>query len=131
MITVGAMAKDFSVKKDFKLLTRIGPGFGGVAECIHNILNHHNWHRIYGIYDPDGNGEIFPKFCFLSMSAFIKRMKSQHVKNDFQLLTKTQMEDELEEVLRDKIGLKFGGKIFVFIYFKFIENPLNRSPLNH
>ncbi|XP_064645636.1 atrial natriuretic peptide receptor 1-like isoform X3 [Lineus longissimus] len=112
MITVGAMANDFSRKAEFGLLTRIGPGFGGVSEYIHNILKFHNWNRVYGIYDPDGYGEIFTKFCFLSTSALIERMKSHGVKNDFHLLNAgrmsgSKMDLELDEVFRDKVSRKF------------------------
>ncbi|XP_060073903.1 atrial natriuretic peptide receptor 3-like [Ylistrum balloti] len=68
MVTPGAMARDFTVAKKimFNLMTRVGPNFSSLVNFLVEILLVFEWKKVLLLYDPEGQKNIFDRYCHIA-----------------------------------------------------------------
>lgn len=85
MLTVGAFARDFKVRKNsfYKLLTRAGPiNFSDLGYFLTWFLADHGYTKLQLVYDKVGFEEMTPMFCHLAMESLVYEVEGNDYRNN-------------------------------------------------
>ena len=107
MVTPGAMARDFAIAKSsmFNYMTRVGPNFNSLVYFLVAILKNFHWQKVSLVYDPEGQKDIFDRYCHIAIDGIHYGFKTQtEVPNLHQEYLKF---DNLEDIL-PAFDTKFG-----------------------
>lgn len=118
VITPGGFATDFAQKQgeaEFSMLTRVGTNFDSLSDGAIKIVEENSWKSVMIIYDSDGQNSVSLGFCHLAISALIRGMIESKISVEFIRMEQDKLngtEDNFSAggLLRNKIGIKFGGK---------------------
>ena len=120
LISVGAMARDFKEyrKSEYLLLVRVGPvNFDSLSMYIKHLLYYNNWNSYKIVYEKDGQSEYMEGFCYLAASSvhYDIMTSDTNITQDY-----FKLDGDIESMLKNEIGLKFGGRkpILLFFFFK-------------
>ena len=123
VVTPGGMAHDFGADKlrQFRTLTRVGATFNSLAWSLYSCIRRsvgdtgrtvpgggpHASRRVKVLYTPDGHGEVVARFCYLAVSAFVRRLK--HSKGLKYHLFLFRPSTDLQSMFIEEVGLKYSG----------------------
>lgn len=130
VVTPGGMAHDFGADKlrQFRTLTRVGVTFNSLAwslySCIRRATQVDSYstnggsttkkplsdspvRRVKVLYTPDGHGEVVARFCYLAVSAFVRRLKNSKGLQYHLFLFRPAT--DFAQMFRDEVGLKYSG----------------------
>lgn len=111
VITPGGMAHDFSEKvREYRSLTRVGITFDSLAVHLLDTLDFFRWDKVKVLYNSMGHQKVVSHFCFLAMSAFIKRLRGTTKRFHLFLLKENATNNDLDGVLREEVGTKYASK---------------------
>jgi hypothetical protein len=116
IISPGGMAHDFGLNKsepgaEFPNLTRVGWTFDSLAEYLETAIYNFNWTRFKVLYDPRGHGEISDSFCYLAISAFIRRLRLKQSDLTWHLYNFVSSgSEEYNKMFTEEVGGKYSGK---------------------
>ena len=121
VITTGGFAHDFEMKDSkvrvsdlvdtFPTLTRVHLTFTSLAKFIITVIKYHNWHSIKIIYNKDGHGKVEGRFCYLAISAFVRRVRMFERGNlAYHLYLLHPEEDDFDTFFMEEISNKYAGK---------------------
>ena len=122
VISPGGFSYNFGENKsraeaEYSTLTRVGATFDTLVQCILNTLWFHNWHKLFLIYDGNGQAEVSPSFCYLAGSTlihYVKKVDKTWIKeHGFELWNPGT--DDIEKVLRYKVALNFSSKYYFLL----------------
>ncbi|BFZ25770.1 hypothetical protein BsWGS_28808 [Bradybaena similaris] len=111
VLTSGAMARDFSTSRRtlFNTLTRVGSSYNTLIEFLAELFRQYNYSKVNLVYEPNGQGHILDKLCHV-MTDGIHYAFTNDGYNIRNVASKCQVKSDIEDILRDKIGTRFGGK---------------------
>ena len=117
VISTGGFAHDFgnknvtSKEESFPSLTRVHLTFGSVGDLFVNMFRHYNWATVKVIYFSEGHSNIIGRFCYLAISAIIKRIRQigNSVRYHLYLVKEEEAAQEYQNVFHE-IGRDYAGK---------------------
>ena len=109
VVTPGGMAHDFGADKlvQFRTLTRVGANFNSLSWALYHCLRPSGFKRVKILYTPSGHGEVVDRFCYLAISAFVRRIKKLDIEYHLFLF---RANTDLGKMFRDEVGRKYAGK---------------------
>ena len=83
--------------------------FNSLSIAITTMVDAHYWEKVIILYDVMGFPEIMGNFCYLAVSAVVYYGKKlQNRPFEFHIFNPEKYDPE--NMLKDKVGLKFGGE---------------------
>ena len=115
IISSGAMDQDFSKQRStlYPLLTRVGPNDVSLSTFFSHFFHQFGWHRFKLVFSRHGQDNIMNSFCQLVMSALhytFKELREDIYHDYFKILGSDRSSDRFRTLLREEIGLGYGGK---------------------
>ncbi|XP_041349543.1 atrial natriuretic peptide receptor 3-like [Gigantopelta aegis] len=112
MVTPGAMARDFAIRKKnmFPLLTRMGANFDSLVDFLVSMLNHFGWSKVNIVYHPDGQSYVVERFCHVATDGIHYGMRARKGLHNFtQDYFKFDYDSEIVEQMKEELGREFAG----------------------
>ena len=117
IISTGGFAHDFTVKSTditnidtFPTLTRVHLTFDSLGEFITTTLKNYKWRSIKVVYQTDGHSSVAYRFCYLAISALVKRLREKEAQHlDYHLYLHSRNSKDSDKVFQE-IGTKYAGK---------------------
>lgn len=119
MVTPGAMARDFTVAKKimFNLMTRVGPNFSSLVNFLVKILLVFDWRKVMLLYDPEGQKNIFDRYCHIAADGMHYGFKVQtEIPRLQQKYFKFDAIDDILNGIQAQVGKENAGRCACFIY---------------
>ena len=115
VISTGGFAHDFGNKvpksglESFPSLTRVHLTFGSLGDLFVNVFRYYDWTNVKVVYFPNGHSNIIGRFCYLAISAIIKRMREIGKTIRYHLYLAKEEAPEYQNVFQE-IGRDYAGK---------------------
>jgi len=107
---------------EFKLLTRIGATFDGVAWMFHRLLTFFGWNKVMLIYTDEGHPEIAPQnFQILELNSLVHHFKAARITMETikHEPDEPNAKEEIIEILEKEVDRAYASKIFVYNQLNF------------
>lgn len=108
VVSAGGMAHDFADKNEFGTLTRVGVTFDSLYRAVSKMFEYYSWKSVAVLYDSNALSDVTPRFCYLTISAFVSNFKKEKFAHNFHLFSKDGI--NITKVLMHEVGNYFGGK---------------------
>ena len=112
VITAGAMARDFSLKRmsTYPTLTRVGPvNFDSLFMFFLRLFQRYQWGRFMVIYDKFGHSDIVPIMCHLTIEALHYNFLEK-AQNYQQRVYKFVANKDINRMLKEEVSYSYAGK---------------------
>ncbi len=122
IISTGGFAHDFTVKSTditnidtFPTLTRVHLTFDSLGEFITTTIKHYKWRSIKVVYQTNGHSSVGYRFCYLAISALVKRLREKQValNLDYHLYLHSRKSMDDSDKVFQEIGTKYAGNIML------------------
>ena len=119
VISTGGFAHDFGNKdassplESFPSLTRVHLTFGSLGDLFVNIFRFYDWSTVKVVYFPNGHSNIAGRFCYLAISAIVKRMREIGKTIRYHLYLAKEEVHEYQNVFQE-IGNDYAGKSTIY-----------------
>jgi len=118
LITVGALAKDFSNDmyrhSEYALLSRVGPiNFASLAYSFVNLFQNYGWSRFKLLFEKHGQNEKYKGLCYILSVAIYSQINLQ---TSCKTMEKDYFEisENLDSMLRSEVSNYSGKFVFKF-----------------
>jgi len=116
LITVGALAKDFSEYRhsEYALISRVGPiNFASLAYSFVNLFKKYDWSRFKLLFEKGGQDAKFEGLCYLLSVAIYYQI---NLPNPNKTMDKDYFEipENLDSMLRNEVSDYSGKFVFKF-----------------
>ena len=118
VISTGGFAHNFAMKdpslfESYPSLTRVHVTFDSLGDLFVNIFRFYDWSTVKVVYFPNGHSNIAGRFCYLAISAIIKRMREIGKDIRYHLYLAKEEAQEYENVFQE-IGNEYAGKNAIY-----------------
>ena len=118
VISTGGFAHNFAMKdpslfESYPSLTRVHVTFDSLGDLFVNIFQFYDWSTVKVVYFPNGHSNIAGRFCYLAISAIIKRMREIGKDIRYHLYLAKEEAQEYQNVFQE-IGNDYAGKNTIY-----------------
>ncbi len=135
VISPGGFAHDFGNKdptskgESFPSLTRVHLAYASLGDVVVSTLQYYKWRVVKLIYISEGYSDIMIRFCYLAISAVVKRIRGEENLVYELYLIKPEDEKNNYETIMDEVGIDYSGKIMKVFPLNDTRQP-KLSPTN-